>query len=417
MCCRAEGTKLKCPCNGALYCGSRCQKLDWGVHKNKCTVALGKELVEMRREHGNNTLEVASTELIIANIFHTRGQFEDAEKSLLESVRIRRYLLGNTHDYVAKVLARLSQVYMGQGRFAEAKKTGNDALRIFRTNQGHDSMSVGKMLTVVGTICVHQGEHERGLEKYEESLRIFRASKSGEAPENLALVLGNIAICYNMLNKPVEGLEKQVEAMEIQLKTPSLCDNHPDIAMSLVNLADLYMDADRLDEALGNLNKALPILRHCHGEKHPSVAEALQKVGMIFAKQGKLDEALKVSKKGLKYLRRFLGDSNEDVASSICQLALIHMIRNEFDKALVLFEEGLGIFGRRLDKNHPKVGATHGRIALCKETLGDRGGALASAMEAHRIHSELGTSHARETQQDAKQIQRLQNFILGTSTP
>jgi hypothetical protein len=51
-------------------------------------VALGDELVEMRRDHGNDAAKVAQAEYSISKIFQRLGQFENAEKSLLDAARI-----------------------------------------------------------------------------------------------------------------------------------------------------------------------------------------------------------------------------------------------------------------------------------------------------------------------------------------
>ena len=39
--CGTGGKTLKCPCSGAIYCGTECQKAHWQHHKKECTVVLG----------------------------------------------------------------------------------------------------------------------------------------------------------------------------------------------------------------------------------------------------------------------------------------------------------------------------------------------------------------------------------------
>ena len=102
--CGVEGTKLKCPCSGALYCGAKCQNAHWSEHKKECTVALGNELVVMRREHGNDAAKVGEAEFSIGLIFQRLGQFADAEKSLLESARIHHLVYWDGHYNVACAL-------------------------------------------------------------------------------------------------------------------------------------------------------------------------------------------------------------------------------------------------------------------------------------------------------------------------
>jgi hypothetical protein len=64
------------------------QQAHWWENKKECTVALGKDIVGMRRQHVDDAAMVAKAEYFVGTIFERLGRFEDAVKSYLESARI-----------------------------------------------------------------------------------------------------------------------------------------------------------------------------------------------------------------------------------------------------------------------------------------------------------------------------------------
>jgi hypothetical protein len=59
-------------------------------------VALGNELVEMRRKFGKDDADVGEAECRIAHIYRKHGRHHDAEKSLLEVARIAAIVYSET---------------------------------------------------------------------------------------------------------------------------------------------------------------------------------------------------------------------------------------------------------------------------------------------------------------------------------
>jgi tetratricopeptide (TPR) repeat protein len=75
------------------------------------------------------------------------------------------------------------------------------------------------------------------------------------------------------------------------IRTNLLPKNHPDIAESLVNLANFDLSHRHLDDAADKAVAALAILEYDFGPNHPDVADTLNLLGRIRAEQNRYLEA------------------------------------------------------------------------------------------------------------------------------
>ncbi len=69
---------------------------------------------------------------------------------------------------------------------------------------------------------------------------------------------------------------------------------HSDIAMSLNNLGNGYLEMGKLDKALKKHKRSLKMRRAIHGHQqpHPHIAMSLNNLGIVYQKMGNLDKAL-----------------------------------------------------------------------------------------------------------------------------
>jgi tetratricopeptide (TPR) repeat protein len=72
----------------------------------------------------------------------------------------------------------------------------------------------------------------------------------------------------------------------------ALGPNHPNVAVSLNNLAGLYRAQGRYDDALPLYQRALKILESALGPNHPNVAVSLNNLALLYRTQGRYDDAL-----------------------------------------------------------------------------------------------------------------------------
>jgi tetratricopeptide (TPR) repeat protein len=113
----------------------------------------------------------------------------------------------------------------------------------------------------------------------------------------------------------------------------TLSSGHPAIATSLNNLAVLYKNQGRLQEAEPLYQEALAIYRQALPSGHPSIANSLNNLAMLYKNQGRLDEAEPLLKEALAIRRQALPSGHPDIATSLNNLAGLYKAQGRLQEA------------------------------------------------------------------------------------
>ncbi len=129
-----------------------------------------------------------------------------------------------------------------------------------------------------------QKRYPDALSVSEEALKVAEDTFGPDNPK-VAISLNNIAEIYiiNGSYDEIEPLYKR--ALEINEK--ALGEDHPDVAISLNNLAELYYNQGRYKEAEPLYRQALKILKQTLGPDHPEVAITRENMRALYKKIGK----------------------------------------------------------------------------------------------------------------------------------
>ena len=92
-----------------------------------------------------------------------------------------------------------------------------------------------------------------------------------------------------------EAISTGNEALKVAEKT--FGPEHPDVALTLNNLAQLYSDQERYDDAESLYKRVLTILEKALGPDHQNVAYVLEEQASLCLKTGRKDEAEKLSER------------------------------------------------------------------------------------------------------------------------
>ncbi len=129
-----------------------------------------------------------------------------------------------------------------------------------------------------------QKRYPDALSVSEEALQVAEDTFGPDHPK-VAISLNNIAELHiiNGTYAEIEPLYKR--ALEIVEK--ALGPDNPDVAISLNNLAELYYNQGRYKEAEPLYRQALKILKQTLGSDHPEVAITLENMRALYKKIGK----------------------------------------------------------------------------------------------------------------------------------
>jgi tetratricopeptide (TPR) repeat protein len=312
-------------------------------------------------------------------------RYPEAEKSLKEAHRIYMLVYGGSHREVACTGAHLGNVYRCMGQFTKALEMQEDALRISRSVVGDRTPEVAVMLGNIATNYLAQGKLKEALELFLEEYDI--ACETG-GREQLIVVrcLYNLASIYLKRGEVEKSLESCEEAIGITCSTA--VDDDECVAHLLFQTGNVFQTRLLHQDARAKYDEALVLFRRLHGEKHPIVTNILHSIAITHDDEGHFDEALKLHNKCLKI--RLRTDEHEAVGLSMGGIASVYFHQGKYEEALKKYEEALPVLIRGVGLDHPTMATWRYKVALCKDKLGDKQGALESVNEAHRICAKLG---------------------------
>ncbi|NJN12254.1 MAG: tetratricopeptide repeat protein, partial [Richelia sp. RM1_1_1] len=127
------------------------------------------------------------------------------------------------------------------------------------------------------------------------------------------------------LNQQVEQLYEQgkyTEAIPIAEKALAIREkvlgyDHPDVAISLNNLALLYYSQGNYSKAEPLLVRSLAIMEKVLGKEHPDVAQSLNNLAELYRVQGNYSKAESLYLRSLAISEKVLGYDHPDVATSL----------------------------------------------------------------------------------------------------
>jgi tetratricopeptide (TPR) repeat protein len=124
-------------------------------------------------------------------------------------------------------------------------------------------------LLTAGQKAREKGDYTQAQEWLERLLKIRKAE--GKNGLDLALALNELALLYDNQGRYEEAEPMYKRSLDIWEK--ALGTDHPDVATSLNNLAGLYKDQGRYEEAESMYQRALAILKAKFPAGHPDIKQ------------------------------------------------------------------------------------------------------------------------------------------------
>ena len=120
----------------------------------------------------------------------------------------------------------------------------------------------------------------------------------------------------------------------LAIEEKALGPDHPDVAVALNNLADLYQAQGRYADAEPLYKRALAIREKTLGPDHPDVAISLNNLAELYRAQGRYADAEPLYKRALAIREKTLGPDHPDVAVSLNSLANLYRTQGRYSDAI-----------------------------------------------------------------------------------
>jgi tetratricopeptide (TPR) repeat protein/CHAT domain-containing protein len=206
---------------------------------------------------------------------------------------------------------------------------------------------------------INQGLIEKALPIAEEARVV--AGEIGVFTPETAFSHNNLALVYANVGRSEEAAKLYKHALEIM--DESLGSDHFEVATTLYNLATLYGSIDRHSEAQALLERAVSIRMKTNDGEPLQLALMLSELGIQYQAQGVYEKATSPFLKALEYRERVLGKSHPDVALALHSLAINYSQMGLYNDALPLYKKALAILEEKFGRNNSDVIRIYGSIA------------------------------------------------------
>jgi tetratricopeptide (TPR) repeat protein/CHAT domain-containing protein len=245
---------------------------------------------------------------------------------------------------------------------------------------------------------------EQALAMYQ---KLYPPERFKDGHPDLALSLHNLAGVLEALGEPAKALSyhQQALAMRQKLYPPErFKDGHPDLARSLNNLGVVLQELGEPAKALTYLEQALAMRQKLYPSErfkdgHPDLAQSLNNMGFVLEALGEPTKALSYFEQALAMRQKLypperFKDGHPDLAASLNGMGSVLQSLGEPAKALTYFEQALAMRKKlyppeRFPDGHLDLAASLNNMAVVLRALGEPAKALSYCEQALAMDKRL----------------------------
>ena len=197
--------------------------------------------------------KVAQTLNNLGVLHANQGRFEAAEPLYKRALEIREASYGPDHLTAAETRKNGATLYYAQGRYDEAAPLYQQALKV-RRRPALSHPSLATTLSNLAELDRIEGRIDDGMWLHRRALRSARGPRARpfrDRPEREQ--------CGRRLFRQGGLRDARTVQAQLLIKEAALGPDHPELALTLSNLAELYRTQRRLAEAEPLYTRALPI--------------------------------------------------------------------------------------------------------------------------------------------------------------
>jgi len=283
---------------------------------------------------------------------------------------------GQSHSYrITLTEGQYLRVIVEQrGIDVAVRLLGPDDKQITESNseireQGEETLS--QVAEVAGSyrLNVLAKQNEAPVGRYVIRIAELRAATEKDRALQEARKLSAEAVRLYREGKFAEAHPLAERALEIQEK--ALGPEHPEVAYSLNDLAELYRNKGDYAKAEMLHLRALAIREKALGPEHLLVATTLNNLAIPYHEKGDYTKAEQFYQRALAIREKALGTEHRLIADSLNNLAALYHAQGDYGKVELLSQRALAIREKAFGSEHPEVARALSNLAILYRTKGD----------------------------------------------
>ncbi|CAA7402305.1 unnamed protein product [Spirodela intermedia] len=307
-------------------------------HKRALDYALRAVKSFERTANGKPCLDLVMSLHVLAGIYSSLGQYEQAIPALKRSIQIPSMEEGQSHalaQFAGQM--QLGDTYSMMGQLENSIACYSSGLEI-------QSYALGAMDPRVGETCRFLAEVHLQALQLDEAKELCRTAmdihrESGEEPPLEETADRRLmALISQVKGDHEEALEHLVMASTAMAANGQV----KEVAYVDCSIGDAYLSLARYDEAVFAYRRALSTLKCTGGENHPTVAHALVRLADLFNRMGRLKESKAHCEDALRIFNKPPpGSASEEIAAGLADVAALYVSMNEHEEAIKLLQRAL----------------------------------------------------------------------------
>ncbi|PSQ16745.1 hypothetical protein BRD00_09985 [Halobacteriales archaeon QS_8_69_26] len=278
-----------------------------------------------REEDDDQVLDVLKE---FAETYYLLGEYDEAD-------RYYRYVEDRATDL--ELLRRIAHVRIdmldSRGRYDEALEVAENAIEEYGVADTRESCH---LFGLKGGVHLHTSEFDAAEEAFQRCLEIAERIEEPEALASAYLDLGALDVVRG------EADEETLDLLERAVSVAEEGDDDRPLARALNNLAMLYNEFDRTDDAEETFRRCLE-LKDEMGDR-VQVARAHSNLGKIQRNKGEFEAAVENTEKAIDIAESV--DNVQVMATGYRQLSALHHALGRIDRAIEHSERALELVGR-----------------------------------------------------------------------
>lgn len=318
--------------------------------------------------------------LALARMQRQTGAFTDSSSTLE-----RAESLLATADASARsaLLVERGELFREQASFAPARAAFEEALAIDRERVA-PAADIARDLYRLGTLEFSAGDNNRGLDLLRQAAT--RLSESGlENTTQYAAIQHDVGVM--LIQRGDLDQAKTILETTRELRQRLLGSKHPDLAVTLKELAGIARQQGASDDAEQLYLEALTINEAMLGSEHPETSRTLNSLAVFYRGLGNDELALEYAERALAGARNAYGPRHPTVGLMTVNVGSMQRMLGQLDAALQSTNAGLGILVTALGENHHLAGVAYNALAGVQHDLGEQSSAEQNYRKALDIFS------------------------------
>jgi CHAT domain-containing protein/predicted negative regulator of RcsB-dependent stress response len=233
---------------------------------------------------------VADCHLFIMSCYNNKGDYRSGIDNGEKTIQIYTSLYLPEHSNVAAAYGKLGEIFTNLGDFEKAKEYLLRALNIFSSRYPEMKTPQGGLRLRLADIYGKTGERQKAIEYADQGITIYEQA-NGEFHPQTGFRQEQAASVYReakQFDKALKYFKKAIISREGVNDTLS----RNDIAALYSSIADVYLQQNKYDSALINLQQSLVIEQHSQEKNIPQSALLQHRFGDLYFSRHQYQQAL-----------------------------------------------------------------------------------------------------------------------------